>query len=101
MAPELGSTVLYKLTDDDALAVNRRRQDANERVRSLQVAQQGSQTHVGNSAREGDVFPGLVVRRWGDLAASPVNLQVFLDGNDVLWVTSRLEGVAPGQYLLA
>lgn len=49
----------------------------------------------GNRVAEGDVLPAIVVRAWpGDL----INAQVFLDGGDTLWVTSRAEGDTPGSW---
>lgn len=101
MVPEMGAVVLYTLTDTDAEAINHRRKDARSRTSALVVAQTGSQTHVGNPAVAGDQCPAMVVRRFGDLVHSPVNLQVFLDGNDTYWATSVSEGAGPGCYLLA
>ena len=34
----------------------------------------------------------MIVRTWGDDPALYVQLQVFLDGNDTLWATSRMQG---------
>ena len=48
----------------------------------------GAQAHIGNKVAAGDVLPAMIV------AVQPngqINAQVFLDGNDVLWVTSRDE----------
>lgn len=56
-------------------------------------------THVGNEPREGDVLPMLLVRPWGDTEGSAVSGQVFLDGNDTLWVTSS-EGEGPGFWFV-
>jgi hypothetical protein len=44
---------------------------------------------AGNTARAGDVYPAMIVNAWSD---GSVNLQVFLDGPDSLWATSRKEG---------
>jgi hypothetical protein len=50
----------------------------------------GAQAHVGNHVMEGEHFPAIVVRvfskEFGDEPGA--NLQVFLDGNDSLWITS-------------
>ena len=78
----------------DAEAVNRRR------VPRSPDAVEGVQFHVGNTAREGDVLPMIVCRLWemvGGISAG-VNGQVFLDGNDTLWVTSRKQDTAPGTW---
>lgn len=98
MFPRIGTFVEYKLTQQDADAINRRRTDAAQ----SHIAQQstGAQVHVGNGARAGDVLPMLVVRRNGDTLTSTVNGQVFLDGNDTLWVTSVHEGTEPRDYQL-
>ena len=55
----------------------------------------GAQAHIGNDAKEGDTFPMLIVKTWGDTETSCVNGQVFLDGNDVLWATSVSVGDGP------
>lgn len=89
----IGRIVHFKLTAKEVERINTRRDDA----RDGQAGQQktGFQVHVGNEVREGDVLPMLIVRVWeGDM----VNGQVFLDGNDTLWVTSIHEGSEAGQY---
>ena len=40
----------------------------------------------------------MIVRTWGELANGAVQLQVFLDGNDVLWATSVCVGEGPGTW---
>lgn len=74
--PSLGRIVHYTLTDGDAQAVNRRRAATSRWAETT-----GEQLHVGSRVSPGDVFPAMVVQ-----AGEPTNLQVFLDGNDVLWV---------------
>lgn len=49
----------------------------------------------GNRAREGDVLPAIAVRVWPNKL---INAQVFLDGGDTLWVTSRAQGTDPGMW---
>lgn len=39
----------------------------------------------------------MIVRVWDEPQVT-VNLQVFLDGNDTLWATSRQEGAEIGQW---
>lgn len=58
----------------------------------------GAQAHIGNDVKEGDVFPMLIVRVWGNYPSSSVNGQVFLDGCDVFWATSRSVGDQPGTF---
>lgn len=78
--PSIGRVVHYKLSESDADEIYKRR-----------VAK-GFQ---GNSVKHGDVFPAMVVVTWGTNPDSAVNLQVFLDGDDSFWATSRK--VARGQ----
>lgn len=83
--------VHYTLTEQDAEAINRRRQDFAEAPK----VNSGHQAHVGNFVVVGETFPAMVVRTFGGSAA---NLQVFLDGNDAYWATSRVEGSDPGTW---
>jgi len=88
-----GDVVLYRLSEDDAHLINRRREDFETYLHSGGSAT-GHVGHVGNGARENDLFPAIVVRVWPD----SVNLQVFLDGNDLYWATSASFGDQPGQW---
>lgn len=92
MTPSIGRIVHYKLTAEDAEAVNRRRKDADANRQNHRDAALGYVAHLGNFAREGDVHPMLIVRVWGATTESSVNGQVFLDGNDTLWVMSVGQG---------
>ena len=58
----------------------------------------GAQAHIGNQAEEGQTFPMIITRVWGDTPEWAVHGQVFLDGNDVLWVTSALVGEGPRTF---
>ena len=74
--PTPGRIVLYTLSASDASAIYQQRV--------------GGAPVVGNAVSPGDVFPMMITRVW---AGSPsVQGQVFLDGNDTLWVTSVPEG---------
>lgn len=54
---------------------------------------------MGNPVQEGDTFPAIVVQVFNkDAEDPPVNLKVFLDGQDDYWATSRLQGSNPGQW---
>jgi hypothetical protein len=90
--PSIGRIVLYQLSAQDAVVVNRRRttgQSIKERMVLVPVEwADGAQAHIGNEVREGQTFPMLIVKVWGDTPEAAVNGQVFLDGTDVLWVTS-------------
>lgn len=73
----LGRVVLYTLSAQDADAIN------------------GTHSLKRNTAREGDVYPAVVVRVW---TAPLVNLQVWYDGAGTYWGTSRTEGDKPGTW---
>jgi hypothetical protein len=96
--PKIGLIVSFKLMQQHADEINKRRSDAN----SSGIAREnsGSQVHVGNSAKEGDVYPMMITRVWSPspVPSTPVNGQVFLDGNDTLWVTSAPQGTGNGQW---
>lgn len=98
MKPSIGRIVHYMLCEQDAEAINRRRDDTTKhRTEHIENAT-GAQVHVGNPVYEGDVFPMMITRVWGDDPNSCVQGQVFLDGNDTLWVTSVQVGSVPRTY---
>jgi hypothetical protein len=112
----IGTAIIYTLSAADAEAINRRRTNGGsiaERMRmSIPAVDHakgdenlegmvcgwptGAQAHIGNDVAEGMRFPGVVVRDWQEegtaagVEAKP-NLQVWLDGNDALWVTSAAQ----------
>ena len=86
--PAIGRIVHYTLNALDAAAINNRRHEVPENTNVI---------HFGNRANEGDVFPAIIVRVWNEDPGT-VQLQVFLDGNDTYWATSRLPGDVPGSY---
>jgi len=91
MKPSVGRIVHYMLTENDAEQINRRRtsgQDISKRIEADKWPL-GAQAHIGNTVRAGDVFPMMIVRVWPDSEVSSVQGQVFLDGNDCFWATSR------------
>lgn len=86
--PTIGRIVHYTLSDDDAGQINSRR------------AANAGGPQIGNPVAPRNVFPAMVVRCW---SAGQVNLQVFLDGGDVFWATSRGQNYdsntpTPGQW---
>lgn len=85
----VGETVVYTLAAQDADAINKRRDDFQQKESGS--TNSGFIGHTGNRVSERDTFPAIVVRLWG----ASVNLQVFLDGNDTYWATSVAEGVGP------
>ena len=56
-----------------------------------------TQAHIGNTAQAGDILPAVAVRIFGEGENPPVNFQVFLDGNDTYWATSRVEDATQAQ----
>lgn len=94
-APTPGRIVLYQLSEDDATYINRRRNDAVKHIDYHRENSDGVQIHWGNDAYPNDVYPAVVVRV---VSQNYLNLKVFLDGNDDLWVTSRAEGSEPGEW---
>lgn len=82
----VGRIVLYRLQAHEAAQLNAQREKG---VRP-----------EGNQLFEGQECPLLVVRVFNseNPEFQSVNGQVFLDSSDVIWVTSRQEGTAPGQW---
>lgn len=103
MQPTIGRIVVYKLTEQDAAQINRRRTSGlsiADRIK-LDKWPTGAQAHIGNWANEGDEHPCIISRVWPHEFGQDVpgiNGQVFLDGNDTLWVTSAKEGDETGQW---
>jgi hypothetical protein len=103
MKPTVGRIVHYMLTSDDADRINLRRTTGSsirERIQA-EMWSLGAQAHIGNHKSAGMVLPMIVCRVWPDEygpGVPGVNGQVFLDGNDQLWVTSAKEGPDRGQW---
>lgn len=97
--PSIGRIVLFKLSAQGAVEINRRRTSGKsiaERLAETPMAwPAGAQAHIGNEVHEGDVFPMMIVRVWSDTC---VNGQAFLDGNDAFWVLSATSGDGPHQW---
>jgi hypothetical protein len=103
----LGRDVIYTASKEVADAQNKRRRDFdafrrknNAGLVAIEPGDLGATGHIGhmgNDVEAGRRYAAKVVRDWG--AGSSVNLQVFLDGNDCLWVTSVSEGDGPGQWV--
>lgn len=98
----IGRVVHYTLSETDAARINARRTDSSSIQERLldDVWPVGAQAHIGNKVRAGDVLPAIVV------AVHPggqINAQVFLDGNDSFWVTTKEQaseesGSHPGRW---
>ncbi|MHB9075810.1 MAG: hypothetical protein ACYC6G_20095 [Desulfobaccales bacterium] len=96
--PTIGRTVLFRLTKEQAKAINRRRFHAHAHLDEHIANSNGVQIHVGNEVKEGDAFPMVITRVWGDTPQCCVNGQVMLDGNDLFWVTSTQVGEGPNTF---
>ena len=97
MIPSIGRIVHFKLAEYDAIQIERRRADL--RGSSIVAQKTGAQVHVGNPTKAGDVFPMIITSVWGEpTESSLVQGQVFLDGNDVLWVTSVKQGTGEHEW---
>jgi hypothetical protein len=97
MKTRIGDTLIYKLSQDDATKISRRRTNGDsiaERIKQA-IWPLGAQAHIGASVAEGDELP-LIVTRVG--ADETVNGQVLLDGNDQLWVMNIKLGTEPGTF---
>lgn len=101
----LGHIVSYRLTHADADQVNRRRINPEEVRRQLFLGHwpAGAQAHVGEFVLSGEELPMIVTKAEHSLGIdgpSTLSLsgQVFLNGNDTLFVAGRYEGDAPGNW---
>lgn len=91
MRPSIGRIVHYMLTAQDAAQINRRRTSKASIANRIEMGTwpEGAQAHVGHQVEVGDVLP-MIVTRIED--SRNLNGQVFLDGNDTLFVTMVSEG---------
>ena len=97
----IGLTVLYRLTEEDAWAAGKRREDARANLDKMREERPGFQAHVGNPVSVGERVPMIITQVWPNEFGPNyhgVNGQAFLDGNDSLWVTSVKEGDQPGEW---
>lgn len=79
MIPTVGRVVHYRVSAEEAAQITERHRSAG-----------------GNYAQEGDVYPLLITRVWGDQEYSSFNGTLFLDGpNSTLWITSTHIGDGP------
>lgn len=98
--PSIGRTVHYQLTEQDVIAINRRRADFVEMMKKSQW-QPGAQAHVGAEAQIGETLPMVITKvhtngtEGNDMR---IDGQVFLNGNDTLWVKEIPFGDGFGQW---
>jgi hypothetical protein len=90
MIPSIGRIVHYTLTEYDAQRVLDQRKYHKSIVAELTGRTWPEHVFHGNQPSRGDVYPMLITRVWDRVPTeeSCVQGQVFLDGNDTLWVTS-------------
>lgn len=94
--PTIGRIVLFKLSEDDAEKINRRRTDA-ERNPNNHV-REGAIVHTGNPVGIGEVYPMIITRVWNEQSSGAVNGQVMLDGNDTYWASSVTHGEGEHEF---
>lgn len=93
----IGRIVIYKLSEQAAKEITRRRTDGvsiAERIKSAEWPL-GAQAHIGSPVQEGQEFPMIVVATW---SPGVINGQVLLDGSDTYWAGSVKEGDLPGTW---
>ena len=90
----IGRIVHYVLTEQDAIEINRRRVAG---VGHSENWPAGAQAHYGNLVIEHEHVPMVItlVRDYN----GRVNGKCLLDGNDDLWVTSRMPNVEEGYHV--
>ena len=88
--PTIGRIVHYRLSEQDAEAINRRREHAREHMDEHRSIANGVMVHVGNHVNAGELYPATIVKVWSDKPQplTAVNLKVHLDGTDDYWATS-------------
>ena len=85
MKPTVGRIVHYALSEYDIAAINR--------------GTQRQFNNIGNAVEVGQICPAMIVRVFDPEGGSgTANLQVFLDGSDSYWATSRKNGDEPGTW---
>lgn len=80
--PVMTDMVVYALTEEDAIEVNKRRQDFTSHRASDGYTDTGYIAHRGDAVCAGDEFPAVVVRSFSN--GRHLNLRVILDGSDDL-----------------
>lgn len=95
---DIGDIVMYVVTEDDAIRINRRRTTGAaiaERIKDNSWPL-GAQAHIGEVVNPGSKFPMIVTNAYelhagGDRWVRYVTGQVFLNGSDAYYVTDVRE----------
>lgn len=97
MQPSIGRIVHYRLSPDDVSQISRRRTTGGHIRERMEEGfwPTGAQAHIGNPVEVDQSCPMVITAVIND---ELVNGQVFLDGCDVFWATSRKQGFAPGTW---
>jgi hypothetical protein len=98
MKPSIGRIVHYILNEMNVSDIKRRREGEGGFPPGHYAGwPKGAQAHAGNAPSVGQHVPMMICVVWNDEGV--VNGQAFLDGNDVLWVTSARPGTEPGNWM--
>lgn len=97
MTPTVGRIVNYTLSGEDVDEIDKRRIDFLKHVGSASYSDTGYQAHYGTKPEVGMVLP-MIVTYVEPAVAGLVSGQVFLDGNDTLWVRNVSEGMGPDEW---
>ena len=71
--PSIGRIVHYKLSAEDAEAINRRHQHARAAMKQHIDNANGVQVHAGNDVKADESYPMVITRVWGSTPADSVN----------------------------
>jgi hypothetical protein len=103
MQVSVGRILHYRLTEEDVAQITRRRTTGASIAGRIKEEKWplGAQAHIGNGHYSGQILPMIACVVWPNEYGPNyhgVNGQVFLDGNDTLWVTSIKEGTENGTW---
>lgn len=89
----LGRTVIYILSQDDEIMINRRRTNSAtvQHLRDNRQFSPGVQAHIGSNVAAGEEVVAVVTRVIEDNTVNRANLKLQLDGSDTLWVKGAAE----------
>lgn len=110
----IGQMVYYRVSREDADAVNRRRAHAYANLSEHQRLSNGTQIHFGTEIEEGQLLPAIVIRAYNaeekgfarghDYVSGTdrkfsfsgvADIRVLLPGNDILFVPGAIEDTSP------